>query len=249
MFLCVLAVAAGSSLLGQNTFPSSGSVGIGTTSPVSPLQVVGSGGMTNATFGASSGTGVFDILGLYGGDNLFADLSSNLFYSGSWNLRNTSYDGWMLAMNVTDDAAGQWGVYHAAPGANPATLTPFLTIDSEGQVGIGTISPADLLHVAGTIGAEEVIVSSTGADYVFDKDYRLAPLSEVAAYVKEKHHLPDIPTADEEKEKGVGLGDMQTKLLAKVEELTLHMIEAEEHSKRLEQENLELKQETQKLRE
>jgi hypothetical protein len=96
----------------------------------------------NATFGASSGTGVFDILGLYLGSNLFTDLSSNLFYSGGWNLRNTTYDGWMPAMNVTDDAAGQWGVYPAAPGTNPATLTPFLTIDSEGQVGIGTTSPA-----------------------------------------------------------------------------------------------------------
>jgi hypothetical protein len=124
-----------------------------------------------------------------------------------------------------------------------------LFIKVGGNVGIGTTSPVHPLQVAGTIGAEEVIVSSTGADYVFDDAYRLAPLSEVAAFVKENHHLPDIPSAEEGKEKGVSLGEMQTKLLAKVEELTLHMIEAEERNKLLAQENVQLKQETQKLQE
>jgi len=92
-----------------------------------------------------------------------------------------------------------------------------------------------MLHVAGTIGAEEVIVSSTGADYVFEPGYRLMPLTEVAAYIKQNHHLPNIPSAQEVQDKGAGLGDMQAKLLAKVEELTLHMI-------RLEKENEELRQ-------
>ena len=80
------------------------------------------------------------------------------------------------------------------------------------------------------------------ADYVFDPGYRLAPLSEVAAFVKENHHLPDVPSAAEVQEKGVGLGEMQTKLLAKVEELTLHMIAADRAIGELKQENQELKQ-------
>jgi hypothetical protein len=111
-----------------------------------------------------------------------------------------------------------------------------------GNVSIGTTSPQHLLHVAGTVGAEEVIVSATGADYVFQPDYHLSSLDEVNSYIKENHHLPDVPSAAEMQTKGLSLGEMQTKLLAKIEELTLHMIEADEHSRHLEQQNRELQE-------
>ncbi len=114
-------------------------------------------------------------------------------------------------------------------------------IQSGGNVGIGTTSPQHLLHVAGIIGAEEVIVSSTGADYVFLPGYRLMPLAEVGEYIRKNRHLPGIPSAREAQKTGMSLGDMQGKLLAKVEELTLHMIRAEERSQRLEAENRELR--------
>jgi len=87
-----------------------------------------------------------------------------------------------------------------------------------------------------------VIVSSTGADYVFGPGYRLASLSELDTYIKANHHLPDIPSQAEVQSKGVGLGEMQAKLLAKVEELTLHMIQAGERSDRLERQNRELQE-------
>jgi hypothetical protein len=117
-----------------------------------------------------------------------------------------------------------------------------MRITSSGNVGIGTTTPAHLLHVAGTIGAEEVIVSSTGADYVFQPAYHLRPLQDVAAYISKNHHLPDVPSEAEVKEKGVSLGEMQTKLLAKIEELTLHMIQADERNNRLEQQNRQLQE-------
>jgi len=111
----------------------------------------------------------------------------------------------------------------------------FFYLNPNGTVGIGTSEAQYPLAVKGTIAAQEMLVTSTSSwpDYVFGREYRLAPLSEVAEYVGANGHLPGIPSADEVKEKGVSLGDMQAKLLAKIEELTLHMIAAEKENREL----------------
>ena len=127
--------------------------------------------------------------------------------------------------------------------------TPNVILSSSGNsylnggnvgIGIGTNIPAHKLSVNGTIGATEIIVASSGADYVFQPDYRLAPLNEIAEYIKTHRHLPDVPSASEVERQGLGVGEMQTKLLAKIEELTLHMIDADSRNARLEQQNREL---------
>jgi hypothetical protein len=136
------------------------------------------------------------------------------------------------SLNIGNAASGPIAFYTRPSGADLERMR----ITSAGNVGIGTTAPQHLLHVAGTIGAKEIIVSSTGADYVFQPNYRLRPLSEVRAYIQANHHLPDIPSASEVAQKGLSVGDMQTKLLAKIEELTLHMIQEHERNDRLEQE-------------
>lgn len=120
------------------------------------------------------------------------------------------------------------------------TVFPRVYVNYNDPVGFGTTSPCAsgapvncMMSVNGAIQAKEVVVNTGWSDYVFDPDYKLAPLSDVAAYVAEKHHLPDIPSAKEVQEKGVSLGDMQSKLLAKIEELTLHMIQSEERNTQL----------------
>ena len=65
---------------------------------------------------------------------------------------------------------------------------------------------------------------ATPADYVFEPDYKLAPLSEVEAFTKEHKHLPEVPSAKEMTENGVDMAAMNMVLLKKVEELTLHAI-------------------------
>lgn len=114
----------------------------------------------------------------------------------------------------------------------------------DGRVGIGTTSPEEKLTVAGTVYAQKVKVQAaagTVPDYVFKDSYQLRPLSEVEQYVNQNSHLPDIPSADEVEKDGLYLDDMSLKLLQKVEELTLYLIEHEKKLKALEAENAALK--------
>jgi hypothetical protein len=115
--------------------------------------------------------------------------------------------------------------------------TTAMTILQSGNVGIGMTNPGYLLDVNGTIHASEVLVDTTGADYVFKPAYKLASLSEVERAIKHDGHLPGIPSAQEMSSHGVSVGDLQTKLLAKVEELTLLMIQQD---KTMQQQSLEL---------
>jgi hypothetical protein len=102
-----------------------------------------------------------------------------------------------------------------------------------GNVGIGTTSPTEKLAVNGRIRAKEVIVETGWSDYVFDSDYRLAPLSEIEQQIKAEKHLPGIPSAQEVAQGGVSLGDMQARLLQKVEELTLYTIQLQKENEAL----------------
>jgi hypothetical protein len=103
-----------------------------------------------------------------------------------------------------------------------------------GNVGIGTVSPGYKLDVIGTIRAREIKVDLGGADFVFENGYKLMPLNELEKFVKEKKHLPEIAPAKEMQENGTNLGDLNTKLLQKIEELTLYTIE---QNKKLEMQN------------
>lgn len=109
-----------------------------------------------------------------------------------------------------------------------------------GNVGIGTITPDEKLSVNGKIHTKEVRVDLVGwSDFVFHDDYDLPSLQEVENYIKEKGHLKDIPSAKEVLENGILVGDMNAKLLQKIEELTLYVIEQQ---KLLEKQNSKLEQ-------
>ena len=90
------------------------------------------------------------------------------------------------------------------------------------------------------------IASANGwADYVFRKDYKLRSLEEVEKHIIEKGHLPNIPSATEVEKNGVNLGEMDAKLLEKIEELTLYVIQLNKEVKELKQQNQVLTQKVQ----
>ena len=92
--------------------------------------------------------------------------------------------------------------------------------------------------ITNTICAEEVRVSLSGApcwpDYVFNENYQLQSLEEIEKFIKQNKHLPNLPTSEEVSKNGIELGVMNTILLQKIEELTLHLIQ-------LKKENAEIK--------
>ena len=116
-----------------------------------------------------------------------------------------------------------------------------MTLATNGNVGIGTTSPSYKLDVAGAIRANEIIVNTTGADFVFADDYQLRPLSEVKAFITENKHLPEIKSAQEMQENGVGINELQTQLLQKIEELTLYILQQERTIQELKQEISDIK--------
>ena len=95
-----------------------------------------------------------------------------------------------------------------------------------GNVGIGTKFPTSKLTVAGNINSREVKVTvDAGADFVFENNYNLPSLDAVDKFIKQNKHLPEIASADEMKKEGINLSEMNIKLLQKMEEMTLYMIE------------------------
>lgn len=176
--------------------------------------------------------------------------NEKLEVAGNLRLANGNTDGsrlvWLGGTNGTQEYRARiapQGFLAFFPGeGNPTTLT----LTQDGNVGIGTTYPGSFkLAVEGNIAARgiKVTLQNPFPDYVFDSTYQLRPLTKLEQYINQNKHLPGIPSAKEvEKDGGVELGAMNVKLLEKVEELTLYMIE-------LKKENEEMKKEIKELKE
>jgi len=153
------------------------------------------------------------------------DLSFGTSYVGFNAIRNNGT--WKLAGDGANNGGGViwssiWGdLYFASlpvTGAGMQTLT-----DAQVKNNIK-------LHITNTgkLKAKEIEVTlANWPDFVFGKDYKLPSLSEVEQFVTQNQHLPNVPSAAEVEANGVNVGEMNAKLLQKVEELTLYIIQIE----------------------
>ena len=178
-------------------------IGIGTASPKEKLQI-------------GNGFAFHD-----GGHKVIAFRS---YFDGGW--KNLSS---IKPVSVGENSLGDivFGFGSGTTSGQSSNLETKVIFKNSGNVGIGTTNPSHKLSVNGTIRAKEVIVESDWSDYVFEKDYVLAPLPEVEAHIEANGHLPGIPSAFEIEVNGAKLSELVTLQMAKIEELTLHLIEKE----------------------
>jgi hypothetical protein len=111
-----------------------------------------------------------------------------------------------------------------------------INIDQNGNVGVNTLNTAGYkFAVAGTAVFTEAVVKlqANWPDYVFHSNYHLPSLSSVAAYIKANNHLPGLPSSAEVAEKGIDLGATQAKLLEKIEQLTLYVIDLKKENEEI----------------
>ena len=210
-------------------FKKNGHVGIGAINPTSRLTVAGNAGFLTCNHR-------FYINGDLSFDPLIAGIRNN-----NGNPSINSKDGGVLYLNrdVNADVRIQ--------SKDGAAIKEIAVFKKNGHVGIGTINPTSRLTVAGKIESREVKVFVTaGADFVFNENYPLQDIDQLEAYIKENKHLPEIASAKEMEENGLEVGEFQIKLLQKIEELTLYIIEQEKRIKKLEAVNEQLMEEKQK---
>lgn len=232
-----------------------GNVGIGTTTVGSKLQVNGNTaiGYSGSTAAPSNGLAVSGQVGI--GTNsvdsryklsipsgvaqigpVWPAAGTTLWYQlGLSNMATTGTTDCILNLN---SAVGQSGIEFFKGGQQKWYIYNDPSDDRFGfyndQTRMALTKDGTLLVPNRIKTGELVVTTNVWADFVFKKDYQLPSLTQVSEYIKKEGHLPGMPSEQEVKESGVSVADMQVKLLQKVEELTLHMIN-------LQNENVQLK--------
>ncbi len=194
-----------------------GKVGIGTTNPLAKFEVK---------------DGDILVRNLSNADNSSAIMIGHSINIGEYNTFGTSL------RTITESAGSNiYGMQFFTQANYSSGQTEKMRLTGSGNLLIGKASQQNSIYkldVNGSIRANEIKVNLSGADFVFEDNYQLRPLNEVENYIKAHKHLPEIESAKEMEQNGTDLGALNTKLLQKIEELTLYTIEQEKKIHRLE---------------
>lgn len=203
---------------------------------------IGVGALSSETTG-SRNTAIGDGAGGFtlGSDNLFLgyragnnETGSNKLYIANSNTANPLIKGEFDNKNLKINT-----------GATVSSTLGFLAVGNFDAAYTMPASNSYRLIVQDGIITEKVKVAlkSTAdwADYVFEPSYKLMSLEKVEEFVKENKHLPNVPSAEDMSKNGLDVSQTSAKLMEKIEELTLYMIEMNKEIKALKAENEKLK--------
>ncbi len=209
-----------------------GALGVGKTDPIGQLDLYGGNGSYSSpvlNLQSNSSSVAWSLIRLNGGT--FDTTGDYMIGRG----RSTFNSGRSLTFHIPSRSGLYSGTGTYPQIAFVSSGADILgTIQAEtgnwymkGNVGIGTDDPLSKLAVDGQIRATEVKVLAdiSVPDYVFEPDYELRTLQETKEHIARHRHLPEIPSAAEIGENGIDLGDMNMRLLKKIEELTLYQIQ------------------------
>jgi len=218
-------------------------IGTGTLAPSQKLQVVGNllvnGAASTMLFGegqtANAEWGIeYDLRG--------TDQTNGLNFWKPFGSTGVGFRNFILFLSN-----------NGSIGINTNTPTAQLSVNGNVLIGDATTTlPAGYkLYVQTGILTEKVkvaVVNSTDwADYVFNEDYKLPSISELEAFVKANKHLPNVPSAAEVVKDGIDMAKMDAKLLEKIEELSLYIIELKKDITELTKGNTELAKRVEKV--
>lgn len=202
-------------LYGQNLYPDTGKVGLGTNVPRSKLEIAD--WIASLNISSSKHTEVMTDNEAIGAINFYKHYG--LANAASIRLLQSGGEGNYGQAHLAFCTSNTWNPYTAVPAER-------MRITSSGNIGIGTSSPKFMLDVNGGMRAREVKVEAgVWPDYVFAEVYSLPDLFDTERFVNKNKHLPGIPSASDVQKNGIDLGQMNAKLLEKIEELTLYLIE------------------------
>lgn len=142
-----------------------------------------------------------------------------------WSIHNPQDQDAMTFYYVDDNGIPRFGIFG-------------MYNDGKIQIGDVDVSPNGYkLFVEEGILTEKLKVaiksSAEWSDFVFNEDYKLKNLDEVGNFIKKYKHLPDVPSAEEMVNSGLDVATMDAKLLQKIEELTLYLLEQKKENEEL----------------
>lgn len=219
-----------------NIFPSTGFTGIYTTSPQYPLDVLGAARVRNIlritpSVGATNEGGEIKLESPATYANWHIDSWSGFLRGFTTGAANPSF----MVSSTGNFGIGMWDVVDERLHVQDGNIKL-----ENGEFFITSGASKNFsVDMDGYVKAREIeVLADTIPDYVFSEDYGLMTLAKLRDFIHQNHHLPNIPSEKQVAENNgyYNVGELNLKLLEKVEELTLYILELEERIASLENE-------------